>query len=137
MKQPILAELLDYNNERVLHYYCHQHTKVTPTQAKRLFADLLAWLWLNTYRQNHNKKTYLFGSLLALDDVWHAFILHTRDYHQFCNHYFEEYIHHEIEPIGIEHELCPEEIESFLMDCFDYLGEDWVMRYFSDLIKEH
>jgi hypothetical protein len=42
MKQPILAELLDCNNDQGLNYCRHQHAKVTPTQATCLFADLLA-----------------------------------------------------------------------------------------------
>lgn len=29
------------------------------------------------------------------DEFWHAFILHTRDYNQFCLKHFGEFLHHE------------------------------------------
>ncbi len=29
-----------------------------------------------------------------IDEVWHAHILHTRDYVHFCNRVFNEYLHH-------------------------------------------
>nr|WP_025385760.1 hypothetical protein [Legionella oakridgensis] len=134
MQSPKLSELLAYKNQRVIQYYCHYHIEVTPEQANQLFTDLLAWLWLNVYRQLNNRRTYLFGPLLLLDDLWHAFILHTRDYYAFCIHFFDAYIHHEIETPGAEHELSAEELADFLQDCFEHLGEEWVLRYFSSLL---
>lgn len=134
MQVPALSELLAYKNRQVIDYYIHHHPDVSSKQATVLFSDLLAWLWLNAYRESKGKHTYFFGPLLILDDIWHAFILHTRDYAEFCKHFFIDYFHHDIELIGSQHELTPEEIEDFLNDCFNFLGEDWVKRYFADLL---
>ncbi|CDZ76930.1 hypothetical protein BN59_01209 [Legionella massiliensis] len=131
MKLPPLGELLAYQNEAILGYFCHKHPSYTEERAKQLFTDLMGWMWLNLHRQNNHRQTYLFGPLLALDELWHGFILHTRDYLAFCQHYFGEYFHHDVEPIGLEHELTTEELADFLNDCFEYLGTDWVNRYFS------
>ncbi|MEK9201664.1 MAG: hypothetical protein AAB944_01700 [Patescibacteria group bacterium] len=30
----------------------------------------------------------------GLDEIWHAFILHTRDYQEFCERYIGGFIHH-------------------------------------------
>lgn len=30
----------------------------------------------------------------VVDDLWHEFILYTRDYHHFCNNAFGRYLHH-------------------------------------------
>ncbi|WP_246887510.1 glycine-rich domain-containing protein [Pseudomonas protegens] len=30
----------------------------------------------------------------VVDDLWHEFILHTRDYQQFCNQAFGQFLHH-------------------------------------------
>ena len=30
-----------------------------------------------------------------MDDFWHAFILHTREYMDFCQRHFGHYFHHE------------------------------------------
>lgn len=135
MQLPDLTTLLMYKNERVINYYCHHHSDINRHLTEERFRDLLAWLWLNAYRQGLKKRTYLFGSLLVLDDMWHAFILHTRDYHHFCNEFFSAYFHHDVEPPGEAHQLAPEELEDFLHDCFNFLGEGWVLRYFSQLLN--
>jgi hypothetical protein len=31
----------------------------------------------------------------SVDDFWHAFILHTKDYEEFCQKHFGHYLHHE------------------------------------------
>lgn len=122
--------ILEYKNAALLQYFCAHHSEINPAEAEQLLSDLMAWLWLNAYRRRLSKKTYLFGPLLILDELWHAFILHTRDYHAFCDQFFGEYIHHEIEPLGKEHEISPEELADFLSDAIDHLGMPWVLRYF-------
>ena len=46
-------------------------------------------------------QTYLHGGRRpvsmpsrVVDDLWHAFILHTRTYQQFCNQTFGRFLHH-------------------------------------------
>lgn len=38
---------------------------------------------------------YFTNQISYLDEMWHHFILQTRDYHQFCHEEFGEYFHHE------------------------------------------
>lgn len=130
IKHALLEEVLAYQYEPLIHYFCAHHKEVNGEQAKVLFKDLLAWLWLHAYRQAKGCKTYFFGPLLILDTLWHAFILHTRVYHTFCMDYFGEYIHHDVEPVGFEHTISPEELADFLSDALDILGKHWVARYF-------
>lgn len=92
-------------------------------------------MWLSEQRKEQGKKTYLFGPLLILDELWHAFILHTRDYVDFSLKYFGRYFHHEVEIPGQEHTLEEEEFRDFLEDCFTYLGSDWVERRFSEALQ--
>lgn len=128
---PSIKELLAYKNEEVVrHFLLENNHPIDLDTAWVIFQDLLAWMWLSTFRQKKNRDSFLFGPLLPLDKMWHVFILHTESYHQFCNQYFGEYFHHRVEPIGFEHELSAEELADFLNDCFDYLEEDWVMRNF-------
>lgn len=132
MNLPELQSLLTREQPEVVANFCYHHKEMSEAEAKELFKDLLAWLWLHEYRSQKQAKTYLFGPLLPLDAMWHVFILHTRTYHQVCQHYFQHYIHHDIEPPDNPHELSPDELADFLQDCFDWLGEDWVRRYFHD-----
>lgn len=136
MKLPLLSDLLAYENEQIVRYFCHHYPAFSYEQAKQLFTDLLAWMWLNAYRRTSNRPSYLFGPLLSLDEMWHCFILHTRTYFSFCEHYFNDYFHHEIEPIGFEHQLSPDELADFLNDCFDHLDETWIYRYFTPILTE-
>jgi hypothetical protein len=128
---PELKHVLAYKNNALISYFCHHHKDVGTKEATQLFEDLLAWLWLNAYRKTKAQDTYLFGPLLKLDDLWHAFILHTRAYHTFCNDYFGEYFHHEIEPVNSEHIVSADELADFLSDAIDNLGVPWVTRYFA------
>lgn len=129
-----LVRLLEYKNSKVITHFCYHHPQWTASQAEQLFNDLLAWMWLNKQRVQEKKKTYLFGPLLILDEIWHTFILHTRDYVDFCQNYFNDYFHHDVEPIGAEHMLEEEEITDFLQDCFKYLSQEWVERRFDACI---
>ncbi|KTD18381.1 hypothetical protein [Legionella jordanis] len=135
MKLPPLPNLLAYQNERVIQYYCQRYS-VSLQKAESIFTDLLGWMWINLYRKNRGRDSFLFGPLLPLDDMWHAFILHTKDYVEFCKLYFEGYFHHHIEPFGLEHVLDEEELADFLKDCLAFLGEDWLLRHFSSVIPK-
>jgi hypothetical protein len=126
-----LSTLLCYQNSRVVAYFCHHHPEFAVQEGQLLFTDLLGWMFLNKHRASQDKKTYLFGPLLALDELWHTFILHTKDYVDFCTQYFGEYFHHDIEPIGFEHSLEEEELTDYLHDCLSVLGEEWVARRFA------
>ena len=131
MKLPALKELLLYQNNQVVHYFCHHHSNFSLQQGQQLFTDLLGWMWLTIYRKTITRHTFLFGPLLDMDSMWHAFILHTRDYQHFCDTNFGDYFHHDIEPPGHEHGLSADELADFLKDCFEFLGEEWVERHFA------
>lgn len=128
---PDLLILLQYENTTVVSHFCHYHPEFSLSETQELFKDLLAWMWLNKQRNLQGKKTYLFGPLLPLDELWHTFILHTRDYISFSETYFGEYFHHEVEPPGFEHIVEEDELTDFLQDCFVYLDSSWVERRFS------
>ncbi|KTD79194.1 hypothetical protein [Legionella waltersii] len=131
---PSLGEVLQYQNEQVLAHFRNKHSDYSVQSSQQLFQDLLAWMWLAQQRNILGKKSYLFGPLLIVDDMWHSFILHTRDYVQFSTTYFGDYFHHEVEPDGMEHVLDEDEIRDFLEDCYQYLGEGWVERRFSEAL---
>lgn len=133
MKIPTLQQIQDYHNQSVILNFHHKNQEHTLEKVQEYFQDLLAFLWLSHSRKIDNKTTRMFGPLLILDEIWHTFILHTQDYHAFCQDFFGEYFHHEVEPLHQEHVMEPDELADFLEDCFTHLGEEWVDRYFSHL----
>ncbi|MFW9928918.1 MAG: glycine-rich domain-containing protein [Candidatus Thorarchaeota archaeon] len=46
------------------------------------------------YLAKKYKDSYTLPPSKDIDDVWHAHILHTKDYIKFCNEVFGEYLHH-------------------------------------------
>lgn len=131
-----LSKLLEYTNSAVVTHFCQQNPNYTLTEGQQLLHDLLCWFWLQNERKKRNKATYLFGPLLILDELWHVFILHTRNYTDFCALYFAEYIHHDPEPIGFEHRLNEEELADYLIDCFNYLDPEWIERRFAAALTQ-
>ena len=133
----LLSEVLRYQNADVVHQICHHQPQYSLKESQQLFVDLLAWLWFKNEREKQKKTTYLFGSLLVLDELWHLFILNTHDYVNFSQQYFGHYLHHRPEPIGFEHELSDDALQEYLDDCFNYLGQQWVERRFAQAFGEH
>ncbi len=134
---PDLKDILSYQHQGVIKRFCYDFS-CSDSRIQEDFNDLLAWLWLSVKRHQAGDKTFLFGPLKRLDDLWHVFILHTRDYIDFCHHFFGEYIHHEVEPPGEEYQLNEPDLEEFLSDAYDCLGEAWVMKWFSSPeVHEH
>ncbi|MGE3611766.1 MAG: hypothetical protein AB7I27_19410 [Bacteriovoracaceae bacterium] len=67
--------------------------------------------------------------------MWHIFLLYTKDYMEFCDKYFKQYIHHlpDIVPnMPQDPEAFEQNLSRFLNYCFDHLGEDVVKRWFNE-----
>jgi hypothetical protein len=51
--------------------------------------------WLASLRMNRAREGRPFQMIETVDFAWHAFILHTRAYAEFCERFFEGYLHHD------------------------------------------
>ena len=132
---PILDDLLSYENCAIIDHYCTEYPLISRAQAEQYFKDLLAWLWLCVARLRKDLKTHMIQPLKHLDLMWHVFILNTRAYHKFCENYFADYLHHETGNTKEEYELSAVELTEYLTNCYDALGEKWVMRNFAALLS--
>lgn len=131
---PKLTDVLSYTNEAVINRFCFDE-HVSYDDAKDIFFDLLGWLWLSVKRYQEHHSTPMIAPLTMLDKMWHVFILHTRAYTDFCICYFQHYLHHDVEPEGVEETLLStEELQHYLNDCYDFLGKDWVCRNFREVL---
>lgn len=127
---PKLSQILVYDNAPVINQFCKENPEISFEQTKQIFLDLLSWLWLSEHRLQRQLTTHIIAPLAKLDKMWHCFILHTQDYTEFCQKYFNRYLHHVVEPIGYEHTMSTDELSAYLGDCFDQLGEEWLLRNF-------
>lgn len=81
------AAIMAYQFEPLLHRMVDKYGWTTE-RAADVFEDLKQFLYLATIAK---------GTLApseAIDDMWHNFILFTRDYHDFCNRVAGMLIHH-------------------------------------------
>jgi hypothetical protein len=105
--------------------------------AEDLFQELTRWLYLcaRAARTRDRSVTIsMYPEILRIDDMWHTFILHTRDYAEFCHRYFGHFIHHDPLPPRPPREWHADEanaeLEMFLSFLYDELDEATVRRWF-------
>lgn len=82
-----LENVLSYKNDGVVCRIAHE-MKFSIEKASQLFEDVKRFLWAASQASSNTIPSPL------IDEGWHAFILFTRDYADFCQKYFGEYLHH-------------------------------------------
>ncbi|NEQ78503.1 MAG: hypothetical protein F6K23_39250, partial [Okeania sp. SIO2C9] len=91
-----LEELKTYRNESVINRFIE--TWYLPFgEAEELFEETKKWLWLSAYSKQCTQepiKLAISQSTKLIDEMWHTFILFTKDYQDFCEKYFGYYLHH-------------------------------------------
>lgn len=139
-----LSEILDFKHSGVIQRFQKEHPhlrEVAPT----IFADLMGFFWLSQKHHLEQKErptdpslNFVFimdEEMKNIDLMWHVFLLYTKDYMDFCQRYFGEYIHH-LPDIVPGMETAPDRdfqgnLERFLSYSYDGLGEETVARWFA------
>lgn len=94
-----LSKILAYKNDAVIQRFVKFHPEAKE-EAELIFDDLKRFLWLVAVMDEKEQKgeevpdISFSASMLIMDEIWHAFILVTEHYTDFCNTYFGKYIHH-------------------------------------------
>jgi hypothetical protein len=86
-----LDQVLAYRNDDVVDRFCTEWD-VERAEAEALFDDLLRWLWL--VAQPGGPSLAITEPLLAIDEMWHTFVLFTADYDRFCRDHVGHFVHH-------------------------------------------
>lgn len=118
---------------------------MAPENAQIIFKDLLRFFWASEkhfgdLQANPQKEEYQFVYIMdeamkSIDQMWHIFLLYTKDYMDFCEQYFGEYIHHlpDIVPTMEQDEVKFEiNLNRFLSYNYDLLGEKIICRWFNE-----
>jgi hypothetical protein len=137
-----LEEVLSYQHPAVVRRFQKEYSENSP-QAEQIFSDLLMFFWAskkhslelqnNPENENLNFLFIMDDEMKSIDQMWHIFLLYTKDYMDFCERYFGEYLHHlpDIVPGFKEGEFDAESnLCKFLSYVFDHLGEETVKRWF-------
>ena len=143
---PALDSLLEYQNPKVLKLY-EQNSPDSKLSSEVAFREMLKYLWLakkhSLEAPDHQddpafpRECYMPRSMQEIDEMWHEFILFTRDYMDFCEQYFGEFIHHvpnifQFQPLPraqVDHE-----VEVLLNYIYDNLGAESVKIWFASYL---
>lgn len=79
--------LESYQNKNVVERFAREHD-VSMEKSNELFSGLKKFLANSIENPEQGFPTQ------EIDEIWHTFILHTKDYSDFCNTHFGTFIHH-------------------------------------------
>lgn len=138
-----LPDLLQYKNYDVINRYkaSYKNNVLSPED---VFSELLKYLWL-TQKHKFDKEQFplnrdlefvcaVHKEMAEIDDMWHTFLLFTKDYMLFCEQFFGDYIHHiptTEADIPITRDDFKLTFTRYLSYIYDNLGETTVIRWFN------
>lgn len=133
-----LEETLAYCSARVLNKF-RTLFNLGVEDAREIARETHRWLWLNARGRLDRKAgvenipaaLVIHQGMVVLDEYWHAFILHTRDYADFCEVHFGCFVHHSP---GSPEFVPPDEAETErqLLYIYDVLGAETLVRWYED-----
>ena len=105
MKTPTLDEVLQYTNTDVVYRFASTYG-IARDEADDIFVQVKKWLWLAHHRRLAGLETGLSIDvpIVVIDEMWHNFVLFTKEYTAFCKHFFGYYVHHAPTTEAEEHE---------------------------------
>jgi hypothetical protein len=100
-----LEDVLAYQNEDLIARFVEEHG-VLESYAQELFVETKKWLWLCYIESLEQAKIPLtiYPNMGALDEMWHSFVLFSKDYETFCQDFFGNFIHHYPTPVREKNE---------------------------------
>jgi hypothetical protein len=141
LKSVCLESLLSYRHPHVLQRFQKEYN-YTPEAADLIFEDLMRFFYLGHRNQQlilagecQNHCVAIYTPMSAIDDLWHTFLLFTRDYAEFSQEYLGYFLHHapNVDEMPITDD--PVRLQQFLELVYDELGEDTFVRWFSDCLE--
>ncbi|SFY19156.1 MULTISPECIES: glycine-rich domain-containing protein [Azotobacter] len=90
---PDFAMLMAYKNEDVL-YKFQDAWRVDREEAEDIFTEMKKFLYVACLAQQECFNMDIEEPTLMIDEMWHTFILFTRDYEAFCLKFFGGMVHH-------------------------------------------
>lgn len=118
-------------------------------KGEEAFRELLKYIWLGCKHQsdiktNPNNLSFCFNctvhqEMSDIDDMWHTFLLFTRDYQSFCRDYLGNiFFHHEpaLSKDNTSKDKYELELTRYLTYIYDHLGEETVKTWFKYAIEQ-
>ncbi|MTI19983.1 hypothetical protein E1176_03015 [Fulvivirga sp. RKSG066] len=123
---------------------------VSKEEAEEIFEETKKWLWLAA-QSDEESSVFIDKPLLIIDEMWHTFILHTKQYYNFCLRNFKKLVHHlptppsekrkyqeEIEANPAQMLLKHEEkLKSQYSLIYDKLGPETLLKWYDTIAQKY
>jgi hypothetical protein len=133
-----LADLLSYRHEGVVNRFACVHG-VSRGRSEALFVETLKWLWLARRAREAAPPSLVLSihpEILGIDEMWHVFLLFTRDYAGLCDAHLGGFVHHDPAPDGpreaVEAAVFAAELGALYGFVHDELGEASLRAWFEE-----
>ena len=158
MQKKDLNRILKYKNPEVVARFS-KSLGISKKASEVVFEDMLRFLWLTkrveVQREKNSRKPLpdvsILEPMLIIDEMWHTFVLYTKEYMAFSEYYFGHFMHHEPTPVlrpeitqmhddheaPISYHSTGEELEQLIEYVWDELGEDVALRWFKTFPKKY
>lgn len=94
----VLRKLSQYKNPELINlFFRRSKGDLSLGEIENLFEDMKKLMFLVYLTENERhllREVVVTKEIELIDDIWHQFILMTRDYHLFCYQTFGQYVHH-------------------------------------------
>jgi hypothetical protein len=133
-----LQETLTYRNDRIINKF-RTISAVSQAEAQEIASEAYRWLWLNAHLKEDRKTKgadiphvlVIHEGMVIIDEFWHTFVLHTKEYEEFCKNYFHSFIHHspstpDFTPLSLA------ETERQLEYICDVVGEETMAKWYEE-----
>jgi hypothetical protein len=143
---PNLNHLLEYKNISILQRYSKDYPN-NKLSAEEALSELLKYFWLCQKHSGDKKISSadnldficaIHPEMREIDEMWHTFLLFTKEYQQFGEKYFGCFLHHIPNTEDDKPKLDDFEIklERYLSYVYDNLGEATLKKWFADYFNE-
>ena len=147
----IILENNDLENEEIVIKGFMDRYDVTFDEAAEIFEETKKFLELAAETSEEGHSVFIDNPLLIIDEMWHTFILHTRQYVSFCLGRFNRFIHHVPTPSSAKQSLAEEmKINSFKVMkeheeklkvqyslIYDKFGPDTLVKWYDTLPQKY
>lgn len=142
--QNLLDELLKYKNDEVIERYSKKYPH-SVLSAEEALSEFMKYVWL-CLKHTSDKKCFPQNNLLnftcaihaemeEIDNMWHTFIIFTRDYKKFCDDYLGgDFFHHvpaSMKMPKITKKKYKEDLNRYLNYIAENLGEETLIKWFA------
>ncbi|ELR70302.1 hypothetical protein C900_03987 [Fulvivirga imtechensis AK7] len=146
-----LIEALECENETAIVEGFMERYNVSYEEAVDIFTETKKWLWLASKTSEEDTPLFIDKPLLIIDEMWHTFILHTKQYYKFCLQNFRRFVHHQPTPprekIKAEKELLKnptkalqrqeERLSRQYSFIYDHLGPETLLKWYEIMAEKY